>query len=157
MPRKIIKVKNNFLFLVISLFVILTTLEALADSQKSQLFSYQTAPAMKTGAVFGKLIPPNPQTDAVLIGANSSVSEYVEIHTMKQTPEGIWQMRKIPSLKIPNHGLEFLPSGYHLMLIDLKTPLNPGETLSLELIYQNGDKQNFSIPIIKRGDTLPHE
>jgi copper(I)-binding protein len=156
MPRKIIKVKNNFLLLVISLFAILTA-EAFADNHKSQLFAYQTAPTMKTGAVFGKLIPPNNQKDAVLIGASSSVAKHVEIHTMKQTPEGIWQMREIPSLKIPNQGLEFLPSGYHLMLIDLKTPLSPGEILSLELIYQNGDKQNFSIPIIKRGEKLVYE
>jgi len=72
-----------------------------------------------------------------LISASSSVSKRIEIHEhiMK---DGMMRMRQRDSVEIlANDSTVFQPSGYHLMIFDLKQPLKAGETIIITLHFDD--------------------
>lgn len=72
-----------------------------------------------------------------LTSASSSVSKRIEIHEhiMK---DGMMRMRQRDSVEIlANDSTVFQPSGYHLMIFDLKQPLKAGETIIITLHFDD--------------------
>ena len=139
---------------MLKLFLILVALSlnvsAYAQDLEQGLYSYPTAKGIKVGAVFGVL--PRVSTDDVLLSASSSVCDHVEIHTMTETDDGILRMRKTSSLSLQkNIDNRLEPMGYHLMLMDLKSALEEGQTFSLTLTFKNLGKKTLNIPVIRRG------
>jgi copper(I)-binding protein len=98
---------------------------------------------MATGA-FMKL---QSAKDARLIEAASPVAGVVEIHEM--TMEGnVMKMRPISGLDLPpGRSVELKPGGYHVMLMDLKRPLQAGERVSVELRFEMRDKRLVTQPV----------
>lgn len=78
---------------------------------------------------------------AKLVGASSPVAGVVEVHEM--TMEGnVMRMRAIPALDLPaGKTVELRPGGYHVMLLDLKRTLQPGETVPVTVIVESGGKR----------------
>jgi copper(I)-binding protein len=82
-----------------------------------------------------------------LLSAKSNVSASMEIHEMKMDGN-VMQMRQINSLDIPSKGkLELKPGGYHLMFIDIKSPLKAGESVDVQLTFEKAGKVNVKLPI----------
>lgn len=72
-----------------------------------------------------------------LIGAQSSVSKKVEIHT-HETSGDIMQMRKIDRVDIPAGAtIEMQPGGLHLMLIGLRQPLAVNQQFDVILTFKD--------------------
>jgi copper(I)-binding protein len=72
-----------------------------------------------------------------IIAASSSVSDRVEIHehTMEN---GLMKMRQRDSVEIlANDSTIFQPSGFHLMIFDLKQPLKAKENIMITLHFDN--------------------
>ena len=44
----------------------------------------------------------------------------------------------------------FHPGGIHIMLIGLRSPLNVGGAIELELVYADQSKETISVPVDKR-------
>lgn len=89
--------------------------------------------------------------DAVLLGGSSPAAEKVQLHTMKMDGDKM-MMSEVPSIALPAHSkVELKPSGFHLMLMGLKSPLQAGENLPLKLeIKDKSGKSGFlelQIPI----------
>ncbi len=64
------------------------------------------------------------------------------------------RMRAVPSVEvIPGGRLEFTPSGYHLMLLDLKQPLKAGERFPLTLTFEHGGAILISVRGRRHGRT----
>ncbi len=68
------------------------------------------------------------------VSAESPVAESIELHETRDE-NGVMKMRAIKGgVEIkPGSSLELKPGGYHIMLIDLKKPLEEGETVPLTI------------------------
>ena len=52
---------------------------------------------------------------------------------------GMSRMTMVDALAIPAHGTQVLaPGGYHLMLMDAKQPVRPGDTVRITLKFDDG-------------------
>ena len=71
------------------------------------------------------------------VGAKSEATDRVEIHEMSMS-DGIMKMRpSSDGLEIkPGEAVELKSGGYHLMFMDLKQPLKPGETFRAALQFE---------------------
>jgi copper(I)-binding protein len=82
------------------------------------------------------------------IGTKSDVSDRVEIHEMSMS-DGVMKMRPLPNgLEIkPGETVELKSGGYHLMFMDLKQPLKPGDTFRATLQFEKAGplEVNFSV------------
>ncbi len=90
-----------------------------------------------TGAVYVTLSNPGPQADA-LTSASSDAARTVELHEV-QKEGGMMKMRPVKSIPVPAGGtVELKPGGYHIMLLDLKHDLKPGDTVPVTLSFEHG-------------------
>ncbi|MFY8179455.1 MAG: copper chaperone PCu(A)C [Limnohabitans sp.] len=76
--------------------------------------------------------------NAKLVGASSPVAGVVEVHEMKMDKD-VMKMSALPNgLELPaGKAVELKPGGYHVMLMDLKTPLTKDTTIPLTLTVQD--------------------
>ena len=94
-----------------------------------------TVPGQRATGAFMKIQSTN---GAKLTGGTSPAAGVVEIHEMK-LESGIMKMSAIPGgLDLPaGKTVELRPGSYHVMLMDLKAPLEVGSTLPLTLTFKD--------------------
>jgi periplasmic copper chaperone A len=82
------------------------------------------------------------------VGAKSDTSDRVEIHEMSMS-DGVMKMRPLPNgLEIkPGETVELKSGGYHLMFMDLKQALKPGDTFKATLQFERAGplEVNFNV------------
>ena len=90
----------------------------------------------------------NGNTADRFVGAKSDPTDHVEIHEMSMS-DGVMKMRPLPNgLEIkPGETVELKSGGYHLMFMDLKQPLKPGDTFKATLQFEKAGSLdvNFSV------------
>jgi copper(I)-binding protein len=87
------------------------------------------------GAVYMTLMNEGGSDDA-LVGAETDVAEVVELHESKMEGD-VMKMSPVPDIQVPAGGSAKLePGGLHVMLIDLKQELTPGEMIPLTLQFE---------------------
>lgn len=107
-------------------------------------FARATPPGAKSGAVFFTLDNAGNTSDR-LVRASTPIAGAVALHQMA-LDGGVMRMRAVPSVEvIPGERLEFGPSGYHLMLLDLKQPLKAGERFPMTLTFAHGGSILISV------------
>jgi len=76
--------------------------------------------------------------NAKLVAVSSPVAGIVEIHEMKMEKD-VMKMSALPNgLDLPaGKAVELKPGGFHIMLMDLKLPLNKDVALPLTLTFQD--------------------
>jgi periplasmic copper chaperone A len=76
-----------------------------------------------------------------LIGGSAEIASKVEVHEMAVN-NGVMTMRLLDNgLTIePGKTVKLAPGGYHLMLVDLKSPLKRGEKVPLTLEFEKAGK-----------------
>lgn len=80
------------------------------------------------------------QQDAVLSGFACKVCSVAELHSMTHE-NGVMKMREVKSIELPaGKAVNLAESGYHLMLLGLKKPLQAGESVPLTLNITTGKK-----------------
>ena len=89
-----------------------------------------------------------------LVGVSSPVAGVGEVHEMKMDGD-IMKMRAVPALDLPaGKTVELKPGGYHVMLMDLKQPLQKDSTVPLTLIFKDAkgvqSKLELSVPVSSR-------
>jgi copper(I)-binding protein len=93
-----------------------------------------TAPGQKTGSVYVDLTS---ASNAALVAAGSPLAERAELHSMS-TEGGVMRMRALPRVELPaGQTVKLAPGGIHVMLVDLKQPLKPGDKVPLTLSVQS--------------------
>ena len=76
--------------------------------------------------------------EVVLVSASSDIAGVTEIHQMSDM-NGMMKMTMIPNLHIPAQvKVELSPGGFHIMLINLKKPVNKGDIVPITLHFQDG-------------------
>jgi hypothetical protein len=108
-----------------------------------------TVTGQKATGAFMQLKSP---ADAALVAAASPVARIVEIHEMKMEG-GMMQMRAVDRLALPaGKAVDLKPGGYHVMLMDLVGPLKDGDTVPLQLTFEDkaGKKQTVEVKALVR-------
>jgi copper(I)-binding protein len=83
-----------------------------------------------------------------LIGGSVDVAAKVEVHEMA-TKDGVMTMRPLDGgLTIePGKTVKLAPGGYHLMMLDLKSPLKQGDKLPVTLEFEKAGKVKVSFDV----------
>jgi copper(I)-binding protein len=81
---------------------------------------------------------------AQLVSVSSPVAGVAEVHEMKMNGD-VMQMRAVQGgLELPaGKAVELKPGGYHVMLMDLKTPLVKDTTVPLTLVFKDSKGVEF--------------
>ena len=86
-----------------------------------------------------------------LVGVASPVAGVAEVHEMAMEGD-VMKMRAIAGLDLPaGKAVELKPGGYHVMLMDLKLPLQKDTTIPLTLTFKNAkgveSKTELKVPV----------
>lgn len=90
-----------------------------------------------------------------LVGISSPAASRAEIHTHQEV-DGVMKMRRLDSLEIApgsSHLLE--PGGDHIMLFDLKAPLQQGTDLELTLTFEKAGDVKVLAKVLWKGAKGP--
>jgi len=91
-----------------------------------------------------------------LIGGSADVAARVQVHQMTMD-DGVMKMRPVEGgLTIdPGKTVKLAPSGYHLMIMDLKSPLKQGEKLPITLEFEKAGKVTVTLDVESIGAQGP--
>jgi copper(I)-binding protein len=83
-----------------------------------------------------------------LIGASADVSAKIQVHEMAVN-NGVMTMRPLENgLTIePGKTVKLAPGGYHLMMLELKSPLKQGDKLPVTLEFEKAGKVKVSLEV----------
>ncbi|NBS13089.1 MAG: copper chaperone PCu(A)C, partial [Gammaproteobacteria bacterium] len=91
-----------------------------------------------------------------LISARTPAAAIVEIHEHIKD-QGVMRMREVPGgLQIPaNQPVLMAPGGYHIMLINVTSPLQADSTIPLTLEFEQAGTVELTVPV--RGIMQSHQ
>lgn len=124
------------------------------------------APAIHISSAWARATAPG-QTEAAayltltslqgdrLIGIDTSEAGMAMLHSMVKK-NGIAEMRDLDAITLPaGKPVHLAPGGVHIMLMDLKSPLKPGDTLHLSLSFAHAGRQDIAVPVKPIGASGP--
>ena len=96
-----------------------------------------------------------------LVSASSPAAGVTEVHEMSMD-NGVMKMRAIPGLDLPaGKAVELKPGGYHVMLMDLKAPLQKDTTIPLTLVFKDAKgvetKTELKVPVNSAAPMAEHK
>ena len=124
---------------------VLTWLPAAAAAQPvtvNDAWVRAPAPGQKVAAAYMELTS---STSMVLSAVSSTVAAAAELHSTTMEA-GVMKMRPAGRIELPGgKAVKLAPGGLHLMLIDLRKPLKPGDRVALTLTVQRPDAASRSV------------
>ncbi len=113
-------------------------------------FARATPPGARSGGVFLSVENNGDQPDRLLTVA-TPVAGTAELHQMVMDA-GVMRMRTVAGLDVkPGDRLVLKPGGYHVMLADLKRPLQAGDTFPLTLGFEKAGSIEVSVVVESMG------
>ena len=125
---------------------LLTALAAQAQTSIKDAWVRGTVAGQKATGLFGQITS---VSGGKLVAASSPVAGVVEVHEMAMDGN-VMKMRAVSALDLPaGKAVELKPGGYHVMLMDLKQELKPGETVPVTLVIEGagGKRENVEIKV----------
>lgn len=127
------------LALALMAFVALTRAGADDIAQNVEIKGAWARATVPGQSVAGAYLQITSGNDARLVKIETPVARAAELHSMKMD-NGVMRMRAVDSLPLPaRETVTLVPGGYHLMLIDIKQQLKPGDSVPLRLTIQQWD------------------
>jgi len=127
-----------------TLLAVLTALPAWAQTSVQNAWIRATVPQQKATGMFARITS---ATGGRLVAASSPVAGLVEIHEMRMDGN-MMRMRAVPAVDLPAGKAVLLePGGYHLMLLELKQPLEPGASVPVTLVVEDGSGKRANIVV----------
>jgi hypothetical protein len=113
----------------------------------SQAWSRATPNGAKIGAGYFTIENKGSAADR-LVGVSGDVSPRIEVHEMSMS-NGVMKMRAVDGgVAIdPGKTVKLAPGGYHLMIMDLKSPLKQGDKLPLTLQFEKAGKVAVTLDV----------
>ncbi len=103
-----------------------------------------TIPGQKVTGAFMQIAS---TTDTALVDASSPSAKFIEIHEMTKVGSVV-KMKAVDRLPIPGgRSVELTPSGYHMMLFDLKAPLNAGDVVPMKLTFEDKSGKKSTVEV----------
>ncbi len=118
------------------------------DIKVENQFVKEVAPNMKNSAAF-MTIKNSGNKSVSLVSATNDASTITELHTHGKK-DGMMVMYKVEKIEVPAHGEALLkPMGLHVMLIGLNKQIKEGDSVNLELKFDNGESVKVAAPVKK--------
>lgn len=125
-----------------------------------QPWARATVTAAQAGAVYLEIRNSGATADSLIGAAAPNIAERVELHSHSHD-NGIMRMRQVDKVVIPAKGsAEFEPGGYHIMLMNLKRPLQEGQAIPLKLRFQRAGEVKLDVRVLgltAGGDDAGHK
>jgi len=100
------------------------------------------APGQKVAGAYMELTS---KQRSFLVSVASPAAGAAELH-ITTLDGGIMKMRPVGKIELPGgKPLKLAPGGVHVMLLDLKQPLKPGDKVPLTLTVQRDDRSSRSV------------
>lgn len=132
--------------------LIALSLTSLASAQNVEVKDAWARATVQGQKATGAFMTLTAKTNAKLVGVSSSVAGVTEVHEMKMD-NGVMKMRAVQGgLELPGGKATSLqPGGYHVMLMDLKLPLQKDTTIPLTLVFKDAkgveSKIELKVPV----------
>jgi periplasmic copper chaperone A len=142
---------------LVSTLVALATFGAQAQTVINDAWVRGTVAQQKATGLFMRITSPG---GGKLVSAASPVAGVVEIHEMAMDGN-VMKMRALANgLELPaGKAVELKPGGYHVMLLDLKQPMKPGDTVPVTLVVESKDGKKetleLKVPVRPLGGAMP--
>jgi periplasmic copper chaperone A len=118
-----------------------------ASVQVLNAWSRATAPGASVGVAYVEIV--NSGAADTLTGMESPVAGRVEMHSMSMNG-AVMRMRPVASVQVPaGASISFEPGGLHVMLIDLKQPLQQDQRFPLTLLFEHAGR--VRVEVLVRG------
>ena len=158
-PRAVIRTENAMKLKTIAVAIALCALAGAASAHSFKVGSLEiahpwTRATPKGASVAGgylKITNTGTQPD-VLLGGSSEAAGRIEIHEMKMEG-GVMKMRMLPAgvtIK-PGETVEFVPGGYHIMMMGLKEPIAQGKNVKGTLVFEKAGKVDIEYAVEATG------
>jgi copper(I)-binding protein len=85
----------------------------------------------------------------VLVSARADIAGAVELHRVETDDKQMMRMRRLDRIPLPIGKTE-LTGDLHIMLIDLKRPVQEGDRIALTLEFENSISKTLLVPVRKR-------
>jgi len=129
---------------VITIAAIACAIPAFADVTINDAWVRGTLAGQKVTGAFMQIAS---TTDTALIDASSPSAKFIEIHEMTKEG-GVMKMKAIDRLPIPGgKAVELTSGGYHMMLFELKAPLNAGEVVPMKLTFEDKSGKRSTVDV----------
>ena len=143
--------------LVSGLFVSLAAFAGAADQVEVHEPYVRLAPpnAPATGAFM--VIKNTGDSPVKVVKAENPTSKLTELHN-HINDKGVMRMRQVPSIDIPAKGqAELKPGGLHVMLIEMKAPLQEGQFVPITLGFVDGSSKQVDAKVVNMmaGKSMP--
>lgn len=146
--------KGSHLFLLFLLFSVISfnnfaqAKQPLTPAKISveKAYARATIPGTSISSAY-MIIVNNTGKTVTLLGASSKISPRIEIHAHSME-NGMMRMRKLDSIIIrANERIILQPSGLHLMLFDVKKPLQSQQDVNLTLHFSAIEPVSLQLPV----------
>lgn len=150
-------ISHHLLFLMLALSPFSVSAAELVTTQDTvkltDAWVRATNPGQAVGAAYMTL---SSAQDVTLTKVESDLTNSVEIHSMSMQ-NGVMKMRMLDTLPLTaGKPYKLAPGGFHLMLFDLKKPLNVGEQVNFVLYFKSKNnaefKQNIKVMVKSSAD-----
>jgi len=133
---------HRALLLIAACFV-LSAAHAEGAVSVAQAWVRATVPGQKVAGVYLDI---RSDQAAALTAVRSPLAGSAEIHSMSND-NGVMRMRRLARLDLPaGETVRLVPGGNHIMLLDIKRPLQAGERVPLVLtVERNGKKGSVQV------------
>jgi len=127
----------------------------IGDIQIEQPWARATPKGATIGAGYMKITNTGAEPDRLVAGSVAFARRF-ELHSMTME-QGVMKMREVKDgLEIkPGETVELKPGGYHVMFVDLKEPLKPGEDVSVTLKFAKAGSIDVKYPVAAIGASSP--
>lgn len=146
----------------LTVFLFLTSLTASAESfTASDLevlnpWARASAGRTETAAAFLTIRNSSDQADR-LVAAQTDIAQTSELHTHLHE-DGVMRMRQVNSIDLPaEETVELAPGGDHVMLFQLETPLQQGQSFALNLTFEKAGTIQVEVKVMPIGAAGPKE
>ena len=105
-----------------------------------------SVPGQRSSGVFMTITSSEPLR---LVGVASPVARVAEVHEMKMEGD-VMRMRALDALDIPaKQPVQLKPGGYHVMLQELKAPLQPDTSIPVTLTFKTakGEQRQVALQV----------
>jgi periplasmic copper chaperone A len=135
-----------------ALSLLLSTFVAAAQTTVKDAWVRSTVPQQMATGLYAQITSAK---GGKLVAVSSPVAGVVEVHEM--TMDGnVMKMRAVPALALPaGKTVELKPGGYHVMLMDLKQTLKPGDSVPVTLVIESADKTRETVEIKAAARAMP--
>lgn len=110
----------------------------------SDAWTRASAPGQTVAGVYFDI---ESDSDAKLVGVETVLTDAAELHYMKME-DGVMRMRSLPEVALPaGETVKFAPGGLHVMLFELKRPLQAGDAFGLSLLVEDDSGQPTRVDV----------